>query len=93
VPDDHSGSPRISLRVPDDVIQRLDKLAGMLDRPRSWVILRALRNYLDQEGVQLAADAESPAQLDRGERAPLDTPFAEVKRIIVKHSAKASRKR
>jgi predicted transcriptional regulator len=34
--------------VPNDVIQAFDKLAAMLDRPRSWVMLRALRPYLEE---------------------------------------------
>ena len=67
MPDDHAGSSHVSLRVPDDIIAAFDKLAAMLERPRSWVMLRALRQYLDEEGAELAEDAESLAELDRGE--------------------------
>jgi len=67
LPDDHAGSSHVSLRVPDDIIAAFDKLAAMLERPRSWVMLRALRQYLDEEGAELAEDAESLAELDRGE--------------------------
>jgi predicted transcriptional regulator len=93
LPDDHANSSHVSLRVPDDVIQAFDKLAGLLDRPRSWVMLRALRHYLDEEGAELAADAASLAQLDRGESAPFDAAIGEVERIIRKRSPKAGRKR
>jgi len=93
LPDDHSSSSHASLRLPDDVVQAFDKLAGLPDRPRSWVILRALRHYLDEEGAELTADAESLAQLDRGESAPFDTAIGEVERIIRKRSPKGSRKR
>jgi predicted transcriptional regulator len=46
LPDEHGGSSQVSLRVPDQIIEAFDKLAAMLDRPRSWVMLRALRQYL-----------------------------------------------
>jgi predicted transcriptional regulator len=46
LPDEHGGSSHVSLRVPDQIIEAFDKLAAMLDRPRSWVMLRALRQYL-----------------------------------------------
>jgi predicted transcriptional regulator len=65
--DDHSRSNHVSLRVPNDLIAAFDELAAMLDRPRSWVMLRALRQYLDEEGADIAEDAESLAELDRGE--------------------------
>jgi predicted transcriptional regulator len=93
MPDDQAGSSHVSLRVPDDVIEAFDRLAGLLDRPRSWVMLRALRHYLADEGADLAADAESLAQLDRGEGEPFDTVIGEVDQIIRKHAAKRSRKR
>lgn len=67
MPDDHPGSSHVSLRVPNDLIQAFDKLAAMLDRPRSWVMLRALRQYLEDEGAELFEDAESLAELDQGE--------------------------
>jgi len=67
LPDDHIVSSHISLRVPNDVIEAFDRLAALLDRPRSCVMLRALRQYLEDEGAELAEDAESLAELDRGE--------------------------
>jgi predicted transcriptional regulator len=67
MPEDHTVSSHVSLRVPNDLIQTFDKLAAALDRPRSWVMLRALRQYFEDEGAELAEDAESLAELDRGE--------------------------
>jgi predicted transcriptional regulator len=67
LPNDNAGSTHVSLRVPNGLIQAFDKLAAMLDRPRSWVMLRALRQYLEDEGAELTEDAESLAELDRGE--------------------------
>jgi predicted transcriptional regulator len=68
LPDDHRVLSHVSLRVPSELIEAFDKLAAALDRPRSWVMVRALRQYLDEgEGAEIAEDAESIAELDRGE--------------------------
>src|SRR5260370_31953858 len=67
VPDDQPLTSHVSLRVPNDVIEAFDRIAGALERPRSWVMLRALRQYLEQEGREVEEDTESLAELDRGE--------------------------
>ncbi len=82
MPNDNAGSTHVSLRVPGDLIQAFDKLAAMLDRPRSWVMLRALRQYLEDEGAELTEDAESLAELDRGESVPFEDSIREVREII-----------
>jgi predicted transcriptional regulator len=82
LPDDPIVSSHVSLRVPSEVIEAFDKLAAILDRPRSWVMLRALRQYLEDEGAEIAEDAESLAELDRGESAPLEDSIRAVRQII-----------
>jgi predicted transcriptional regulator len=68
LPDDHRVLSHVSLRVPSELIEAFDRLAEALDRPRSWVMVRALRQYLEEgEGAEITEDAESLAQLDRGE--------------------------
>jgi predicted transcriptional regulator len=93
LPNGNVGSAHISLRVPNDLIQAFDKLAAMLERPRSWVMLRALRQYLEDEGAELAEDAESLAELDRGESVSAEDVRRQVKRIIARtEKARARRK-
>lgn len=82
MPDHHPGSSHVSLRVPNDVIAAFDRLAAILERPRSWVMLRALRCYLEEEGAEVFEDEESIAELDRGEMAPLDESLRSVEAII-----------
>jgi predicted transcriptional regulator len=82
LPDDIAGSTHVSLRVPNDIIQAFDKLAAALERPRSWVMLRALRQYLEDEGAEIAEDVESLAELDRGESVPFEESIREVREII-----------
>jgi predicted transcriptional regulator len=93
LPNDNAGSTHVSLRVPNDLIQALDKLAVILERPRSWVMLRALRQYLEDEGAEIAEDVESLAELDRGESAPLADSIREVREIIGRAENKLQRNR
>jgi predicted transcriptional regulator len=88
LPDDSTGSTHVSLRVPNDLIQSFDKLAGILDRSRSWVMLRALRQYLEDEGAELFEDAESLAELERGETVSAEDLRRQVE-VIIANAEKA----
>ena len=51
MPDDYAMPGSISLAMPSEMLDAYDKLAAALERPREWVMLRALRQYLeDGEG-------------------------------------------
>jgi predicted transcriptional regulator len=93
MPDDLGGTSHVSLRLPNEVIEAFDRLAALLDRPRSWVMLRAMRHYLEAEGAELAEDAESIAELDRGEGRPFEESLREIESIIRKAEAKRVRKK
>lgn len=67
MPDDQPLTSHVSLRVPSKLIEAYDRLAAALERPRSWVMVRALRQYLAEEGREIEEDTESLAELDRGE--------------------------
>ena len=93
MPNDSGGSTHVSLRVPNDLIEAFDRLAVALDRPRSWVIVRALRQYLDEEGAEIAEDTESLAELDRGEIVSAEDLRERVEeRIASAEKARAQRK-
>ena len=78
----------VSLRVPADLIETLDKIAAALDRPRSWVMLRALRQYIADEGQEVLDVQEGIAELDRGEGIPIEDVLAEMDEILAKAEAK-----
>jgi predicted transcriptional regulator len=78
----------VSIRVPADVVERLDKVAAILERPRSWVILRAIRQYLANEGQEVLDVQEGIEELERGEGIPFDQVLAEMDEIIAKAEAK-----
>lgn len=50
-------STAISVRLPDDLAEQLDGVAGETDRPRSYIIQKALESYLDDYAdLQIALD-------------------------------------
>ena len=85
---DGVGSMPISLRVPNDLLQKLDEIASATDRPRSWVCLRALRLYVADKGAEILDVKEGMAQLDRGESVPLDDVIGELEEVVAKAEAK-----
>ena len=38
----------VSIRLPNDVAKRLDALAKSLDRPKTYIVTKALREYLEE---------------------------------------------
>ena len=87
MPEGTSSMP-VSLRVPADLIETLDKIAAVLERSRSWVMLRALRQYIADEGQEVLDVQEGIAELDRGEGIPIEDVPAEMDEIIAKAEAK-----
>jgi predicted transcriptional regulator len=67
-----AGKNQISIRTPNEVIEALDKIAAILERDRTWVMLRAFKLYLAGEGLEVMQDAAGLASLNRGEGIPLD---------------------
>ena len=91
MPDGTTSVP-VSLRLPADVIQTLDKIAAAFERPRSWVMLRALRQYLADEGQEMLDIQEGIAEYERGEYYTLDEVLAEMDEKIAELKAEHAAK-
>jgi predicted transcriptional regulator len=91
MPEGTNGTP-VSIRVPADIIETLDKIAAALERPRSWVIMRAIRQYLADEGQEVLDVQEGIAEADRGEVFDFDEVMAELDDIIAQADAKRAAK-
>jgi len=91
MPDGTNATP-ISIRVPADVVDTLDKVAAMLERPRSWVILRAIRQYLADEGQEVLDVQEGIEEAERGEVVEFDVVMAELDEIIAQAEDKRAAK-
>ena len=88
MPDGSSNAVPISVRLPAEIVEKLDKVAAIMERPRSWVILDAVREYLADEGQEMLDIQASIEELDRGEGIPWEEAMAEFKRKIAEAEAK-----
>jgi predicted transcriptional regulator len=75
-------SDPITLRLPAEVLEGIERIAKTSDRTRSWVMVRALRLYLAGEGADILGLAEGIGQLDKGDSEDLDDVIAQVERIV-----------
>lgn len=80
-------SDPISLRLPVDLLADIDRIADSCDRPRSWVIVRALGQYRAAEGADVLAAREGLDQASRGEVVEIGDLLAEMDEIIDKGQA------
>ena len=56
-----------TVRLPDEVADKLDQLAEKLDRSRSYMATRAIEDFVAREEWQLAEIEAGLAEADRGE--------------------------
>lgn len=75
-------SDPITLRLPVDVLEAIERIAETSDRSRSWVMVRAMRLYLAGEGAEILNVADGMAQLDNGESEDMDDVIAQVEQIV-----------
>lgn len=72
----------VTLRVPSDVIVDIEAIAKASDRSRSYIIVRALRTYLMNEGADILAAIKGREQLAAGEFENMDDVIADIDRIV-----------
>ena len=73
-------SDPIAIRLPTDILEAVDAIAATCDRPRSWVIVRALRTFLLNEGADILAYREGLAELADGRSESLDAVLLDLER-------------
>ena len=83
----------VSLRMPAEMCAAFDRIASVLDRDRTWVMLRAFRRYLDEEGDYVLREAAGLAALDRGEGVAFDDVMDEIDGIITRFEGKQASRR
>ncbi|NRG19707.1 ribbon-helix-helix protein, CopG family [Rhizobiales bacterium] len=84
---------QISIRIQRSMLSELDRIAEALDRDRTWVILNALRSYLDDEGADVLSELEAVGSLDRGEGVDFDEVLREAETIIAASDRKYAGRR
>ncbi len=76
-----------TIRVPDEVADRLNQIAQKLDRSRSYMAAQAIEDFVSREEWQLAEIEAGIAEADRGEFASDD----DVARVVRKYVKTTSR--
>ena len=70
-----------TVRLPDDIAEKLDQLAGKMDRSRSYMAAQAIADFVEREEWQIAEIESRLAEAKRGEFAS----EAEVAKVVGKY--------
>lgn len=81
------GSESVTLRVPSDVLASIQAIAAATDRSRSYIIVRALRTYLMNEGADVLSALRGRDQIAVGDDVDIDELIADVDRIAAGQAA------
>lgn len=81
------GSESVTLRVPSDVLSSVEAIAEATDRSRSYIIVRALKTYLLNEGADILSALRGRDQIAAGEYEEMDDLIAEVDKIVAGKAA------
>ncbi|AKI03421.1 putative transcriptional regulator (plasmid) [Hoeflea sp. IMCC20628] len=73
---------QVSLRLPTPLVAEFDQIAALLDRDRTWVMQKALGQYLADEGAEVLRDAQGIEELDRGESVDLEDVLEKARTIV-----------
>lgn len=74
-------SDPITLRLPLDLLAEIEAVAGACERSRSWVMVRALKSYMAQEGREIQEMAEARKAVEDGAGIDAQDVLAEVDAI------------
>lgn len=77
-------SDPIAIRLPEDVLADIEKIAETCDRSRSWVMVRALKAYLANEGADILAVRKGREEVAGGDVHEMDEVLGELERIVGK---------
>lgn len=79
-------SDPITLRLPLDVLAEIEAVAGACERSRSWVMVRALKAYLAQEGREILEIKQARKAVADGQGTDADDVLAELD-VMIKGAA------
>ncbi|THV14187.1 CopG family ribbon-helix-helix protein [Rhizobium rhizophilum] len=75
-------SDPITLRLPLDLLAEIQAVADACERSRSWVMVRALKAYMAQEGREIEEMAEAQKATASGEGIDADDVLTELDAVI-----------
>ncbi|WP_273728831.1 CopG family ribbon-helix-helix protein [Brucella gallinifaecis] len=77
----------VTVRLPEDVLNDIDRIADGTDRSRSYIIVRALKTYLMNEGADILASMKGRDQIQSGEYEDIDNVLADLERMVSEKAA------
>ena len=81
------GSESVTLRVPSEIVKSIETIAEATDRSRSYIIVRALKTYLLNEGADVLSAIGGRDQIAAGEYEDIDDLIADVDKIVAGQAA------
>jgi predicted transcriptional regulator len=60
-------SKTVSVRLTSETLAKLDVMAKAMQRPRAWLMARAIERYVETEAWQIAAIRQAVDELERGQ--------------------------
>lgn len=75
-------SESVTLRMPVEVLEKIETIAEATERSRSYIIVRALKTYLMNEGADILAAAEGRQEIANGDSVDIVDVIADMDRII-----------
>lgn len=75
-------SDPITLRLPLDLLAEIEAVAGACERSRSWVMVRALKAYLAQEGREILEIKQARKAVADGQGTDADDVLVELDTIL-----------
>ncbi|HUG61340.1 MAG TPA: ribbon-helix-helix domain-containing protein [Methylomirabilota bacterium] len=75
-------SDPIAIRLPSDVLSAIEEIAETTERSRSWVIVRALKTYLLNEGADILAFRKGRKDFDDGRSEDIDDVIRDLESIV-----------
>lgn len=81
------GSDSVTLRVPSDVLASIEAIAKATDRSRSYIIVRALKTYLLNEGADVLSAIRGRDQIAAGDYEDIEDLIADVDKIVAGQAA------
>lgn len=80
-------SDPIAIRLPVDVLSDIEAIAETTERTRSWVMVRAMRQYLLREGAEILAVRRGRDQIANGESEDFDDVIRDLEAIVAGRAA------
>ena len=75
-------SESVTVRIPSEVNSSLEKIAEATDRSKSYIIVRALKTYLLNEGADILNAIKGREQIAEGNFEDIDDVIGDLENII-----------